>query len=175
MGKVIIPKTYVQNIEEPLFFLAGPVRGAPNWQDEAIEFILSQKPDSVLVSPRRGIRDTIAPYIVSGDGPDFPRQRAMERHYLDIASKKGVILFWLPGEVIHKCKKAYGAMTRVEIGQWMTRYSFDKNVRFCVGSDGKFSELHTIRYDLQLDAPDKEIFTSLEDTCREALRLAYQN
>jgi hypothetical protein len=41
MGKVIIPKTYVKDIEAPLIFLAGPVKGAPNWQDEAIIFLLS--------------------------------------------------------------------------------------------------------------------------------------
>lgn len=45
-------------------------------------------------------------------------------------------------------------------------------MRFCVGSDGKFSELHTIEYDLKLDAPDKKIFKTLEETCIEALRLA---
>jgi hypothetical protein len=65
-------------------------------------------------------------------------------------------------------------MTRVEIGQWMTNYRHNKSVRFCVGSDGKFPEIHTIEYDLQLDAPDKKIFSSLEETCAEAVQLAYQ-
>ena len=60
-------------------------------------------------------------------------------------------------------------MTRVEIGQWMTRYNYEKNVRFCVGSDGKFSEMHTIEFDLKMDAPDKKIFSSLEETCTEAV------
>ena len=65
-------------------------------------------------------------------------------------------------------------MTRIEIGQWMTNYRHDNSVRFCVGSDGKFPEMHTIDYDLQLDAPDKKIFSNLEETCAEAVRLAYQ-
>lgn len=174
MGKVIIPKTYVQNIEAPLIFLAGPIRSAPNWQDEAIDFLLSQNSDLVIASPRRGVRDKIAPYIAQGDENYFPRQRVWERHYLDIASKTGAILFWLPGEAEHNCEKVYGAMTRVEIGQWMTNYRHNNSVRFCVGSDGKFPEMHTIDYDLQLDAPDKKIFSSLEETCTEAVRLAYQ-
>ncbi|MBI2124207.1 hypothetical protein HYT92_00275 [Candidatus Pacearchaeota archaeon] len=217
MNKVIIPRTYVRELTAPLIFLAGPIRCAPNWQDEAIEILFSQEPNLIIASPRRGVRDKIACYIAPGDETYFSRQRAWERHYLDIASKTGAILFWLPGEAEHDCNKEYGAMTRVELGQWMTNYRNQKNnvpphllrcglqghlflgcseikssklrpnskecgynfghnenVRFCIGSDGNFSELHTIKYDLKLDAPGKEISKTLEETCMEALRLARQ-
>lgn len=174
MGKLIIPKVYVPDLKAPLIFLAGPIRSAPNWQDEAIEILFSQEPDVIIASPRRGIRDNIAKHIMSGDEHYFPRQRAWERHYLDIAAKKGAILFWLPGEAEHDCQKVYGAMTRLELGEWMTNYRHNNLVRFCVGSDSKFPELRTIQFDLTLDAPDKEIKKSLEETCAEAVRLAYQ-
>src|SRR3989338_8649180 len=173
MGKLIIPKTYVQELGAPLIFLAGPIRSAPNWQDEAINLLFSQEPNLVIASPRRGVRDKIAAHIATGDENYFPRQRAWERHYLDIASKTGAILFWLPGEAEHDCQKVYGAMTRLELGQWMTRYYFDKNVRFCIGSDSQFPELNTVEFDLKMDAPDKDIKKTLEETCAEALRLAY--
>ena len=173
MVKLIIPKTYVQEIREPLIFLAGPINGAPNWQDEAVELLFSQNPSLVIASPRREVRNEIEPYIATGDEDYFPRQRAWERHYLDISSKTGAILFWLPGEKKHDCQKVYGAMTRLELGQWMTRYSYDRSVRFCVGSDGYFPELHTIEYDLRLDAPDKEIRKTLAETCVEALQLVH--
>ena len=172
---MIIPKTYIAEISQPLIFLAGPIRGAPNWQDDAACFILSKNPDILVASPRRGFRDRIAGYIIEGEQNYFPRQRAWERHYLDLASKKekkGAIMFWLPEEVEHSCGKAYGAMTRVEIGQCMTRYAYDKSVRFCVGSDGRFSELDTIAYDLSIDAPDKDIKKTLEEACNEALRIS---
>jgi hypothetical protein len=174
MGKVIIPKNYIQDIKSPLIFLAGPIKSAPNWQDKAINFLFSQNSDLVIASPRKGVKDEIALYIAQGDEDYFPRQRAWERHYLDVASKTGAILFWLPGETEHNCEKVYGAMTRVEIGQWMTNYKHNNSVHFCVGSDGKFPEIHTIDYDLQLDAPDKKIYSSLEETCAEAVRIAYQ-
>ena len=172
MSKLIIPKTYVQEIEHPLIFLAGPIRSAPNWHDKAIDFLFSKNSDLVIASPRRGIRDEIKPYIAVGNETYFQRQREWEWHYLDIASKKGSILFWLPEEEKHNCEKVYGAMTRIEMGQWMTHYKYNKNVRFCVGSDGNFSELDTIRYDLKLNAPNKEIKKTLEETCIEALKLA---
>lgn len=147
------------------------VRGAPNWQDEAIDFLFSKNKDLIIVSPRRGAREKIASYIFDGDNNYFSRQRAWERHYLDIASKNGVILFWLPGEENHDCNKVYGAMTRLELGQCMANYKNDNSIKFVVGSDGKFPELDTIRYDLILDAPKKEIYNSLEKTCLETLKL----
>ncbi len=174
MNELIIPKNYINTLDAPLIFLAGPIRSAPNWQDEAIEFLFSQEPNLIIVSPRRGIRDNISKYIIKGEENYFPRQRAWERHYLDVASKTGCIMFWLPGEEKHDCNKVYGAMTRVELGEWMTNYRHDNSLKFCVGSDGKFSEIDIIEYDLNLDAPDKKIYNSLEKTCAEALRIATQ-
>jgi hypothetical protein len=171
MGELIIPKIYVPNICNPLIFLAGPIKGAPNWQDEAIEILFSQNSDLTIVSPRRGVRDNVSKFIVNGNESFFSRQREWERHYLDIASKDGAILFWLPKEEEHDCQKAYGAMTRFELGQWITNYRHDNSLKFVIGSDGGFSELRTISYDLQLDAPDKEIYDTLERTCLGALKL----
>ncbi len=174
MNKLIIPKTYVKDLDAPLIFLAGPIRSAPNWQDETIKILFSQKSDLIIASPRRGVRNEIAEYIIEGNENYFPRQRAWERHYLKLASKKGAILFWLPGEEKHDCQKVYGAMTRIELGQWMTNYRHDNSVKFCVGSDGKFPEMEIIEYDLSLDSPNKKIFKTLEETCVEALRLALE-
>src|SRR3989344_2086457 len=137
-NSVIIPKTYVR-VAKPLIFLAGPIRGAPNWQDEAIPMLLKKNPNIFIVSPRRGIRPAIETHILTGDEKYFHRLRAWERHYLDIAGHnpdtKGVIMFWLPGETEHNCEKSYGAMTRVELGQAMESYRRDKRTRFCIGSD----------------------------------------
>lgn len=171
MAKLIIPKTYVE-VSEPLIFLAGPIRGAPNWQDAAIKYLFSKREDIAIASPRRGARDDIVNWMVRGNEGYFSRQRLWERHYMDLASKTGAIMFWLPGEADHRCEKAYGAMTRVELGEWGTRLSYDPSLRVCFGSDGKFSEIDTIKVDLIANAPDKKIFDTLEATCDEALRLA---
>ena len=170
---LIIPNVHVGNVYAPLIFLLGPIRGAPNWQDDAVEYILSRKPTLVVASPRRGTGDKIPKYNpINGNNNHFPRQRAWERYYLEIARKKGCGMFWLPGESEHNCDKSYGAMTRLELGQLMTSYKQDHSTRFCIGTDGKFSEFDTIAYDLSLDAPDKKIFSTLEETCDEAMRIA---
>jgi hypothetical protein len=173
MSILILPKTHIDKLNVPLIFLAGPIRSAPNWQDDAIKILFSKEQNLIIASPRKSVGSFSQKYIVKGNQDYFPRQRAWERHYLDIASKYGSIMFWLPEEEEHHCEKAYGAMTRVELGQAMTNYRYNKNFKFCVGSDGNFSELSTILYDLSLDAPDKEVFHTLEETCEEALRLAF--
>jgi hypothetical protein len=174
MNKLILPKTYVQGLKAPLIFLAGPIRSGPNWQDEAIEFLFSQESDLIVASPRRDSRVKFAQYILNGDENYFPRQRAWERHYLGVASRTGAILFWLSGETEHDCKKVFGEMTSVELGQWMVHYNYDRDVRFCFGSNGEFPELDTIEDDLKKYASDKITINTLEETCREAIRLAYQ-
>lgn len=169
--KVILPNTHVE-MSVPLIFLAGPILSAPRWQDEAIAYFAKKGEESLLIaSPRRGRTAAIAPYVIDGNQDYFPRQRAWERHYLDIAARTGAIMFWLPGEETHDCRKVYGATTRMELGQWMTRYRRDKTVRFCAGTDGRFSEVDIIVYDLQQDAPDKKMHTTLEETCEAALQL----
>lgn len=172
-SRLIVPKTYVPEISTPLIFLAGPIRSAPDWQSKAV-LILSHNSgsDLTIASPRRDHGPEVADYIVVGDNDHFSRQRAWERHYLDIASKTGTIMFWLPGEEIHDPNKVYGAMTRIELGQWMTNYRHDSSVRVVIGSDGRFPEMHSIEYDLSLDMPGKRIYGTLEETCRAALDLS---
>jgi hypothetical protein len=176
MAQIIMPKTYIRDVQYPVIFLAGPIRGAPPWQDEAIRFLISQENKITIINPNRTLDPEFFRYIADGEKTHFHRQRAWERHYLHEAGsmklRYGCVMFWLPGEEKHDCRKSYGAMTRTELGQWMTKYAFDNSTRMCVGTDGKFSEIDTILYDLSLDAPGLKINNSLEETCFEALEIA---
>ena len=171
---LLLPKTYIERLDSPLIFLAGPIRGASDWQSSAAEYLLSKNTDLIVATPRRESTESLSKYKLQGRTDYFNTQRAWERHYLEIAAYAGCIMFWLPGETDHECKKSYGAMTRLELGQAMTEYRHDKDYRFVIGSDGKFSELDIIKYDLKLDAPDKKIFTTLEETCDEAIKYAFE-
>lgn len=174
MGKLIIPRTYVRYVCEPIIFLAGPIGSAPKWHEEAIDLLFKEEPGLIIASPNWGVKDLFAHYVCTGDDAHFEKQRMWENHYMDLASKKGAILFWLPGEEKHNCQKVYGATTRLELGEWITQFRYDPSVRFCIGSDGSFPEMSPIRTDLSQFAPGKRIFPSLEETCAEAIRLAYQ-
>ena len=175
MGQVIIPKVYVkdEDISYPLIFLMGPIRSAPKWHDEAISILFDKRDNITIASPHREVSFEVKKYMnFQGDTSFFPRQRAWERHYLKIASKNGCILCWLPGEDKHDCSKSYGVMTRIELGQIMRDCKYNPSTKFCVGTDGKFSEFHTILYDLEQDIPDIKICNSLEETCALALQIA---
>lgn len=172
MNSLILPNTYIENIDTPLIYLAGPIRSAPDWQGEAIELLFSKKRDLTIASPRMGIEKSLSPYLEWGGENHFSSQREWEWYYMDLASKKGSILFWLPGEEKHHCDKAYAAVTRLELGQWMTRYKFDNSLNMCFGGENVFPEIYITKYDLELHAPDKKVYKTLKETCDEALRLA---
>ncbi len=171
MAKIILPKDKVDVSNETVIFLAGPIRGATNWHYEAMDILLALDPHITIASPRRTLREDLEQHRVYGK-ESYDRQRAWERYYLEKASKQGSILFWLPKEHEHNCAKAYGAITRFEIGQWLSHYKHDNSLHVCFGSDGEFPELRTIALDIAEDAPNKIIYDSLEKTCKRALELA---
>ncbi len=167
MVELISPNSYSENIDKPLIFLAGPIRGAPKWHQEAIDYLSSKEDEIMIVSPHR-------PGGIKISSERFSRQREWELHYLDVASKMGAVMFWLPGEAEHYCNKSYGAMTRLELGEMIASYKTDRSLHFCIGTDGKFSEFDTIKVDMKEYAPYKKIFSSLEETCDEALIIVDQ-
>ena len=125
-----------------------------------------------IASPRMGDLSSLTPYIQWGEEKRFKSQREWEWHYMDLATKEGCLLFWLPREESHHCVKPYGEVTRLELGQWMTRYKYDDSLKMCFGSDWKFPGIHLISYDLGLHIPDVTVHKTLKDTCDEALKLA---
>ena len=50
---ILLPPTY-QDITGPVIFLAGPIQGAPLWQDQAITLLSTMAPHIHIASPRRG-------------------------------------------------------------------------------------------------------------------------
>ena len=147
--RVILPKTYIENIEMPLIFLAGPIRDAPDWQEKAIDYLVTKDEEIAIVNPRWDAKRKVVEQSMDGIRNHFKRQREWERHYLDLGYEKGAVLFWLA--------EAPGYMTRLELGQAMTRYKFRKPTNFCVGGENTFNDIETIEYDLFIDA-GKQIF-----------------
>jgi hypothetical protein len=170
---IILPTTWVDTSDQPVIFLVGPIKGADNWRNQAIEFLLTEDPGIIIISPDKNIKSELRQYVLSGVEGQFLRRRAWELRYFLLAIAKGVVMAWLPGETRHDCKKSYAAMTRIELGELLGFYQHDKSIRFCIGSDRKFSELDTIMCDFSVFAPDIWFFSNLAGTCQEALRLAH--
>lgn len=138
--------------------------------------ILGKCPETVIASPRRELRNL--PFEESYRQADyvFIRQRAWERHYLEKAARYGSILFWLPDADPARSTPGmtYGATTRFELGEWLTRVSFNPEIVLEVGGEVGFDTIHTIKYDMQRLAPQLTFHTSLADLVDAAVDRAQQ-
>jgi len=128
--------SYIVDNEDVVVFLAGPIQGAPNWQDELIEKItsgfskMSFNKNIIICSPRRGAME---------DTFEYNEQVNWESYHLDLAAKNGVIVFWLPVEEVHIEGRSYAQTTRFEIGEWFGKGQSIPNFKIVVGAEVGFS------------------------------------
>ena len=123
---VIFPPIIINLRQKSLIFLAGPIQGAVDWQQEAAAHIQSINPNLLIANPRR-------PLNIDHDFTEdmYMEQVDWETQHLRHASRWGVILFWLAKESVHFCNRAYAQTTRFELGEWKERHCRD-NVKLVV-------------------------------------------
>jgi hypothetical protein len=155
---LIHPPDYSE-FSEPLIFLAGPIQGAPRWQDEAARLLGDQLPALAIANPRR---NELAGAF------EFDAQVDWESHHLRLAARTGLILFWLAREVEQTPGRAYAQTTRFELAEWKMRHERD-GVKLVVGIEEGFSGARYIRRRLGQDCPGIPLCSSLEETCRAAV------
>lgn len=161
MSAVLLPPI-IGPIEGPLVFLAGPIKGAPDWQAEAIRWFAENAPVISVASPRRARK---------GEEFDFAAQVNWETHHLRRAAEHGVILFWLPREEVAVPGRAYAQTTRFELAEWKMRHERD-GVRLVLGVEDGFSGERYIRFRFGQDCPRVPILSSHATLCAAAAELA---
>lgn len=147
----------IVDVKGPVIFLAGPIQGAPEWQEEAMNYLKKLDDKLIIASPRRTYAK--GEYV-------FEKQVDWESYYLKKSSKKGVILFWLAKEVEHKCDRAYAQTTRFELAEWK-----DRTKKIVIGIEDGFPGAKYIIRRLNQDCPKIKIRNNLEDTCKDAYNL----
>ena len=163
---IILPKHKVDINDSPIIFLAGPISNAPNWQDKAIETITNLSDKIYVASPRRESN-----FSSLTSESKFEHQLDWERHYLDLASTQGAILFWLPAAKIHDCNRAYARDTRGELGEWRGRLSYDPDLRVIIGGENAFDGIDIIRRNYQAIKPEMEFYNTLDELCKQAISI----
>jgi len=131
--KLILPNTFFGNsmIDCPLFFLAGPVNGGGNWQEQCCLEIAKLLPEFIAVVPIRwGPANKLFRYRATGLEQIFSRQADWEYSYLKRATElskthEGCVLFWMPLKYLNY-RGEYARDTRGEIGRWGTRTALMK-------------------------------------------------
>jgi len=122
MSKTIIAPNYINSIDGPVIFLAGPIQGAADWQTDAIQIINKHAPDLYVASPRQTIKS-----LSDFTKEMYNTQVDWETYHLREAGKNGVVLFWLAKEFEHRCNRAYAQTTRFELAEWKLRHERDRS------------------------------------------------
>ena len=162
MVKVIMPTDKITS-NNIVVFLAGPIQGARNWQEEAIGILKREMKDCVIANPRRR-------YI---DGEfNYDKQVEWETEYLNKAAKNGIIMFWLEKETIHFCERAYAQTTRFELAEWKTKHEYNRDINLVIGIEEGFTNEKYIRKRISEDCPEINIKSTLKDTCRQVIKIA---
>ena len=151
--KVIVPIT--PTLESPLVFLAGPIRGAGDWQADMAEQVFAEAPSAHIACPSRWeSTHHLAHHFYQPFSRAPNRQLVWERHYLKQAGLEpnvpGCVLFWLGLESVddpHPGPEPYAMDTRREIGKF-TAFAEMMDVRVVVGGDRRFHGLDVILFEL---------------------------
>lgn len=155
---------YIPDTDQ-VIFLAGPIQGAPNWQQEAVFRIahLHNSPDTLhVLNPRRE---------VVGDEFDYAQQVEWEIRGLERAVKLGGILFWFAARdysIDVAKERCYAQTSRIEFGivtGWRD-YNPDLNVSIGIEPGYRGSDKYFRKRAADYPIP---IFDSLENVCRDSI------
>ena len=176
---IYLPKNIVPLIprkSQPIFFLAGPVRGGGDWQADMALQMLGRNPATNIAIPCRwNANHRLAHLFVTPFTRDAPhRQLHWERHYMEhVALSVGAccLVFWLGLESAtspHPGPEPYAMDTRREIGKWTAWLKF-QGAKLVVGADPSFYGLSVIQDELN-DAYGKpfHIYQSMEEVVTAA-------
>ena len=168
MATIIYAPNYLKMIEYPVIFLAGPIQGVHPWQEEAIKTIHSLDSKLYIANPRRQNIE------IKGDFTTdmYNEQVDWESFHLKKAGESGCVLFWLAKETKHDCSRAYAQTTRFELAEWKMKHEFFKS-NLVVGVENGFTGAKYIKRRFMQDCPEVPVCDSLEETCEQAVRLAY--
>lgn len=183
--RLILPKKgFLLNTDKDnprLYFLAGPVMGGGDWRRTAIHRLMELDKDCYIVCPcRYPADDPISWLAIKTDVGlptsqiEFESQIKWERHYLELASIYGAIIFWLPVEDKDnprpKADGPYARDTYGELGRWSVRSSKEL-ATVIVGADPKFSGLSVIQKNFDEDHGEPfKIHNTLDETLFSAVR-----
>ncbi len=194
--KIIFPLSYADNSiehdKERVYFLAGPIKDGGDWQKKAIELLSNADSGCVIACPAHYHKNPeFFDHAIQDSKPGFfQNQTAWERHYMNLASRTGCLIFWVPCENMEnprpKEKGPYARDTYGELGRWSTRSGYGIGLKepnhtkpvinLSIGIEAEFSGLSVIQKNFNADhnGIDYPIYDSLQKTITEAVIKAKQ-
>ncbi len=150
---------------DTLYFVAGPIQGAPDWQKEAFYHIdsLAPRTGTHVANPRRELIDIDF---------DYDEQVSWEKRGLWRAAKHGGILVWLAAQdhsLSYKEGRAYGQTTRFEFARAIGWRDYDPFVHVSIGIEPGYdgSERYYRHAAAESGLP---VHSTLEEACNYLVR-----
>ena len=159
--RVVTPPSFGP-VHGPLVYLAGPVEGAPDWQQEALVRLADLDPSLNVANPRR----TLAP------GEELASEQIdWEMGYLRRAEQHGAVLFWMAAEGERVPWRPYAQIARAQLFEYKARHEL-AGARVVLGIEENFSGGAYIRRRFEQEAVGVPLFRTLEECCVAAAHLA---
>lgn len=145
-------------------FLAGPIQGSSNWQEDFIKKLKKEfenvklNKNIVIASPKRDVFDKKL--------FDYDEQVKWESYYLEKSSKTGVITFWLAKEKEKLKGRSYAQTSRFEIGEWFSKGKKINDFKFVIGYEKGFDGIRYIIKKFK-DEYNYDLLTNENDMIKE--------
>lgn len=129
MSEFITPPFSIQQPDNPVVFLAGPVQGAHDWQSEVAEVLLENEPSLSIVSPRgpEGLYQPPSTWLTDEE------QTPWEKHHLRLARDSGVLAMWMAAQDYDTPGRAFAQTSRIEFGRIAGWLDYNPSVHFVFG------------------------------------------
>jgi len=150
----------------PGIFLAGPIQGAPDWQDQAVSILTreySGLPTLSIFNPRvRGWSDH-----------GYTEQVRWEKSHLERVRELGAIMFWFAAKddrLLYEPGRAYAQTSRIELGRAFGWKDYNRGVAIALGiepgyiGNGKYFRSLASEYRIP-------VYTNLASLCIATLDL----
>lgn len=153
----------IKQADDIIIFLAGPIQGSSEWHEEFIQKLKSNlkiKKNVTICSPKRLTKDN---FIYDG-------QVDWESFYLEQASKRGLIVFWLAKEQEKVEGRSYAQTTRFEIGEWWAKAVHRKDLKIVIGAEEGFEGLRYITKKFASIFPNFRLNPTIDDMVNEIVQ-----
>ncbi|MBR1915687.1 MAG: nucleoside 2-deoxyribosyltransferase domain-containing protein, partial [Alphaproteobacteria bacterium] len=147
--ELITPTSPVQNcFNKKIVFLAGPIKGAPDWQSQAVKDFADL--DVYVANPRR---ENVVNF-------NLDLQVDWESKFLALAD---VIMFWIPAKESDVAGRDYAQTSRFELAEWMakTHYNHTRKQVVVGIDDAFFGKSYIIK---RLQAENVPVYSTYAET-----------
>ncbi len=145
--------------DKKMVFLAGPIKGAPDWQKKAVQDLSDL--DIYLANPRRK----------NSANFDFDTQINWESNFL---AASDIIMFWIPKKTTEIEGRDYAQTTRFELAEWAAKTRFNStHKKIVVGIDNAFfGKSYIVKRLAEQNIP---VFNTYEETLQNVRQLICQS